>query len=116
MKWPWVSRLAYDLVLDERDRLRAMCDKLTDDIVRIQRTKQGLREAPRPPKERVDLTVPPDIIDMIAGFQSPAVKDEVERQAKQLRANGTPWPEIRKLLETELLEPGPQQEAEHAEA
>lgn len=105
MKLPLVSRRAFDLLLDERDRLRAANDSLTDNLVRLQRASHGLREAPRVPKPKVDLTVPPEISELYAGFSTQAVKDEIERQAKEMRAGGTPWPEIRRVLEAELLEP-----------
>src|SRR3989304_2331887 len=43
MHWPYVSRRAYDLLVDERDRLRARNDELTDHLVRLARTTNGLR-------------------------------------------------------------------------
>ena len=57
MRWP-VSRLAYDVVCSERDRLREQNDRvlahvltLTENITRIQRAALGMSEAPKQPRE-----------------------------------------------------------------
>lgn len=57
MRWPWVSRQMLDQVMGERDRLlahverlEARIDGLVDQIVRIQRSTQGMSEVPREQK------------------------------------------------------------------
>lgn len=35
MRWPWVSRLAHDLILQERDWLRSEVDRLSDEAKRL---------------------------------------------------------------------------------
>lgn len=98
-----MSRRAYELVLDECERLRFMNDKLIDDIVRIQRVRSGMREVPRgtkaPPKPEA---IPAEIRDLYQGYSSRAVKSVVEQQVRQMRANGTPWSEIGRVLEAEI--------------
>jgi hypothetical protein len=41
MKLPWVSRTAYELLLDERDRLRAKKDALKSAARRKRRKQRG---------------------------------------------------------------------------
>jgi len=47
MKWPWVSRRAFDMVTDERDRLRAQNESLIDALTRMQRFQMGMTEKPK---------------------------------------------------------------------
>lgn len=102
MKWPWVSRLAYDLLVDERDRLRAQNDDLLQTLKGIRRVGAGLKETPRKPKEQVQREpIPREIRELYLGFSSAGVS-ALDFQVDELRRNGHPWPEIKKLLERQL--------------
>ena len=96
MKWPWVSRLAYDQAIADRDHWRELA-------TRVRRVEVGMPEAPREkaaPPEPVQ--IPAEILEIIAGFDSPAVQSELKRQVIQSFEQNTPWPEIQRLLERQL--------------
>lgn len=44
MNLPWVSRLAYESVRDERDRLRTQNDTLVEHVTRMDRLEHGAPE------------------------------------------------------------------------
>jgi hypothetical protein len=44
MRWPWVSRLAFEEVQYERDRLQARVDELVGHVVRMDRVALGRPE------------------------------------------------------------------------
>lgn len=97
MRLPWVSRLAYELVLDERNRLRAQNDSLVDALGRIGRAKSGLPESVRPapePQAQRPVELPDSIEVLIQGFASEAIRDSLREQARMLYAAGNPWSSI----------------------
>lgn len=103
MRWPWVSRSAFELLLDERDRLRARNDHLEDSLIGIQRVRHGMRETPRPAKQtHAPEPIPEQVRAIYEGFNSKAVRDDIARQCRELRAGGTPWVEIQRALERQL--------------
>ena len=96
IKWPWVSRLAYDTVAAERDRLRDQNDKLIDHITRIDRASQGLTETPRQPKPQQE-PMPAELREYIMsfpnkGYQSMMWKAAWDRRLKHHES----WDEITK--------------------
>lgn len=103
MKWPWVSRLALDLVLDERDRLREQNKMLTNTVVSLQRKSFGMKEEPPKPTAARDpgwMTeeIPPAIAELVGGWDSEAMRSAVEIDIRNARRQGTPWGEIERLL------------------
>lgn len=103
MNLPFVSRLAYALLLDERDRLRAQNDKLMEAVVALQRKNFGMREAPPTPTRAKDpewMTeeFPPELRQIIDGYESQAIKDSIEIDVRNARRQGAPFTEILKLL------------------
>lgn len=112
MKLPLVSRLAFDMVRDERDRLRAQNDDLLDTLKAVKRVEVGLREKPRPTREeRRRPMVPLHVSRLYEGrFQNPATESEIKRRCEDMASGGTPWGEIEKVLLAELGEP-PEAEA-----
>lgn len=93
MKLPWVSRLAYELVVEERDHLRAENQKLTDDLTRIHRREAGLpEEKPKPKKERKPM--PKRIHDYIEGFWNESQRREMRRSYYRRHAKGESWESI----------------------
>jgi len=101
MKWPLVSRRAFDIVLDERDRLRARNDELHDSMIRIQRVRHGMKEAPRPEPKPVVVQIPAEVRKLYAGF-SEVHRRDLDRQCRQMATQGTPWTEIMRLLEVQM--------------
>ena len=53
MRWPWVSRLAYETVVSERDRLRAQNDELVDHFKRVDRVANGMTERKIEPRKAI---------------------------------------------------------------
>lgn len=103
MRWPWVSRLAYEAVKDERDRLRAVNDRLTEQWVGITRVKAGLREKPK--AARVPEEVPPEVREYVERWDGEPVKRALYRQISHLRSSGKPWPEILTALANSIPDP-----------
>ena len=104
MKAWLVSGRAYRLLLDERDRLRHQNDGLIETYKRIQRVRSGMRETPPTPRPEAQrpVTLPTEIKELLSGFRKP-VSDTIERQVRSMHANGTPFEEIHKVLEKQLL-------------
>lgn len=111
MKWPWVSRVALDMALDENTRLRAQNDKLLDTVITLQRKSFGMKElAPTMPdmvqhQDSGWMTeeVPDNIVEIVEGFESSAIKDAIMLDIRNARRQGTPWDEIYRLMtETEI--------------
>ena len=99
MAWPWVSRLAYDLLLDERNRLRDKNDEADEHIRRITRKQEGLTESPREPKKKVE-PIPIEIERIIMGFDNEQTRSDMRNHARIARhRDGTPWSVIQANLE-----------------
>lgn len=93
MRWPWVSRVAYDDMRDERDRLLALVERLTDQIVRIERRAHGMSELPAEPrKPRPKL--PPQLVQAISAYESPHIRRMLEDRAMAMLAQDIPASEI----------------------
>jgi len=108
MRWPWVSRLAYDLLVSERDSLRAQVAMLQADMIRVKRAEMGLRETPRVVKPEMQRPpeVPPEVRALYEGrCQSKVFEVEIERQAVEMFKAGNPWPEVRRVLALQVGEP-----------
>ncbi len=97
MRWPWVSRRAFDLAIDERDRLREQNLYLTDSVVRITRREAGLPEIPRELKPPPD-PMPRALREHIESWASKATRDQEKRRAYALLKEGKPWGEIMEIL------------------
>lgn len=96
MKWPWVSRLAFDVIAGERDRLASQVDRLTDHLTRRDRVEAGLPETP--PKPKKQLRVPPDIEAMIRQFGSQVTQDQLRRKTVNALKQGKDPDSIRRML------------------
>ena len=87
MHWPYVSRRAYDLLVDERDRLRGRNDELTDHLVRLARTSNGLREL------KVEMSkpdpMPEEIQNMIMRWGSGATRTDILGRAWKMHRENT---------------------------
>ena len=108
MKWPWVSRLAYELVTDERDRLRAQVDGLLDQTARLARRSLNLPERPPALHEAKPIEVPGEVEEIIERFASEAVRDALRAQCiARMRSDRTEtWGRIRAEL---LRQIGPEE-------
>jgi len=97
IRWPWVSRRAYDVLVDERDRLRTQNDMLLDHVKRIDRTEHGLGELPRPQRPVVD-PMPTELRKHIEGFADPRVRKTIRDQCYRRHASGVKWSVITKYV------------------
>lgn len=105
MKWPWIARSAYDVVVDERDRLRAQNDRLTDHLTRVQRREAGMTETPRAPRPALE-PMPRDLHDHIRGFASKALQRTQLEEAYRRHGRGEPWDSIK----ADIMEPAQEDE------
>ena len=103
MNLPWVSRFAFTVLEREHERVVAQNERLEEALTRLRRTEAGLREvpkgAPAPPDE-----MPREVRELIAGFDSGAMIDTVEREAWEARRKGIRWEEIHDRLERSVAE------------
>lgn len=101
MKLPWVSRLAYETVVEERDRLREQNDSLIDGLTRIQRFQAGLAETPRPERKQVE-PMPRELEEYCLKIGDPAIRQQTKREMYRRHQRGTPWSEmVRELVQEE---------------
>lgn len=102
MRWPWVSRTAYDLLLNERDRLRVKNDTWEDHVKRVERKDRGMTELPTKKKEPME-PIPSDLAYVIDKFASETTRQSLRNQARIARTReGKAWSEIKAQLEASL--------------
>lgn len=102
MKWPWVSRLAYEQVIGERDRLRDRNDELADQLVRIARREHKMPEVPRDKRESTKKDpLPPEIEEIASGWESPQTQAIVRQRARQLKNERGSWDAAAQALKME---------------
>jgi len=90
MKWPWVSRRAYDLVVEERDYLRQQVERLQEHHQRIDRIEHGVAEVPR--RERPPMQpIPKSFLDKLNAWASPAICKANRDAAFRRHAQGVSW-------------------------
>ena len=92
MTWPLVSRRAFDLVVDERDRLRAQNDRLIEHQNRIERREAGLPEVPR--EKRPVQPMPRTLRRWIEGHGTPEIRRALMQEAHKRYAGGQSWESI----------------------
>lgn len=83
--WPWVSRTAYDLVVEQNT-------KMLDELLKIRRREAGMPEHPRPeprPEAQEPVDIPDEIEELIMDFQSEGVRVVLRDQYRIRRANGS---------------------------
>lgn len=104
MKWPWVSRRAYDAVLEERDRLlqgqRDLREDLTtlrDHLMRVDRREHGMTETPRESKPDPG-PIPKEIDEQIMGYLSSSTRNQMRRECRRLAREGKTWEQIAVLV------------------
>jgi len=103
MKLPWVARSAFDLLLDERNRLRGQNDELLDSVTRVRRKEAGMPESSVRQRDVVE-DLPPEVVRYIMGFESEIMQHGVEEDVRRARKNGTPWSEIIEILKSDMDE------------
>jgi hypothetical protein len=107
LRWPWVSRLAFDTLAEDRDRLREQNDHLIDKIgeamehmKRMDRLEHGVMETPRAPRPDIG-PMPPRLLEHCNSWASPAQKKIARDMAYKRRRNGESWEHI---METTIQE------------
>jgi len=93
MRWPWVSRLAYETVCAERDRLMAQNDTFVAHLTRMDRVDRGLSETARIPRAAL-VPMSPELRGYIDAFASPAIRKAMRDQAYRRHASGQSWETI----------------------
>ena len=101
----WVSRTAFKLVMDERDRLREQNDELMDSLTRIRRKESGMPET-HVRQRALDEDLPPEVLQYIRGFDSEIMQANVEEDVRRARRTGTGWAEIIEILKHDMEEDG----------
>jgi hypothetical protein len=106
LRWPWTSVARLDDMRADRDQWKALAEKLSDQLVRMERRERGMPEVP---KERPKLEPMPDVLrEYIAGFASPAVKKQMRDQCYRRHGGGEPWTDI--VLDLMPTEPESEEE------
>ena len=95
MKWPYVSRRAYDLLVAENARLIAQNDKLIDSQDRLRRFEAGMSEAPRAERKPPE-PMPEDLITFFNEAWGTSNTRRLQRNQAYLRNNrGESWKSIK---------------------
>lgn len=99
MRWPWISRLAYDTLVDERDWLRAQNDELKDQIIRIARREHKMPEVgPKPDQRKGEEPIPGFVEDVIQQWDNPHHQEMARSRARQLKRELKTWEAVRDAL------------------
>ena len=100
MKWPWVSRLAYENMVSERDHLRMQLSQMALDrasvvaqLTRISRREAGLPETPKEARKPME-PMPPALAEYIRGFAGQSLQKSMRDQAYIRCAKGESWDSI----------------------
>ena len=100
MNLPWVSRLAYDNMVSERDHLRIQLNQMALDrasvvaqLTRISRREAGLPETPKEPRVEIG-PMPEALREYIAGFAGQSLQKQMRDVAYRQRAAGRSWDAI----------------------
>lgn len=105
MTWPWVSRRAYELVVEERALLREQLSEARAQIARYINRDMGISDTPRPqypPQAQRPAAIPPDLERLIGGFQSEALRVAIRDQCRMRYADGSNWDEITSEVNRQL--------------
>ncbi len=106
MTWPWVSRLAYDVVVEQNT-------KMLDELLKIRRREAGMPEHPRPaprPEAQEPAEIPDEVEELICEFQSEGVRVILREQYCIRVANGSTPEKLYSELMRQLG--GPEEEVE----
>jgi len=101
MRLPWVGRTAFNLLIDERDRLREQNDQLLDSVTRVKRKEAGMPES-HVRKRDLDEDLPPEVFRFIRGCESEVMQAAVEEDVRRARKSGTSWAEIVEILKDDV--------------
>ena len=102
MRLPWVSRTAYELLLDERNRLRAKADAWEDHSRRVTRSKQGMAELPAERKQPLE-PIPSSLNRLIGKYDSEYTRQGLRNSARLAHhREGKAWSEIQAELESSV--------------
>jgi len=93
MRFPLVSRLAFDVVAAERDHLRAENARLSEALTRIGRHEAGMTEEPRAPRPVVE-PMPESLKEHIAKWGSRDLRKQQTTEAYRRHVRGVPWTTI----------------------
>lgn len=97
MTWPLVSRRAFVVVSDERDRLRAQVDRLLDHVTRMDRVEHGLHELPQQASKARE-PMPDSLRAEIEMVGTAANRKQLEDAAYKLHGRGFTWTSIEAKL------------------
>lgn len=98
---PWVSRLAYDAVCSERDRLRLQLDSLLDHVKRTDRLEHGVSEVPRPPRPPLE-PMPHSLREKLDGWSNASIRREERNQCFRRHAQGVSWAQIEQEVDARI--------------
>ena len=120
IKWPWVSRRAYDLLLKQMGQMRVDCiadhvgmdayEASSETIIelresnrmwadharRLERKDHGMTEAPREPRIADNDPVPGELREYINSFSDRRTVKAMMAVAYRRKADGETWDEITK--------------------
>tara|TARA_R110000824_G_scaffold241573_2_gene430306 strand:- start:1542 stop:1856 length:315 start_codon:yes stop_codon:yes gene_type:complete len=103
VKWPLVSRTAYELLLDERDRLRGKNDGWEDHVRRVTRSEQGMTELPTERRSAPE-PIPSSLSYIIDKFDSEHTRQGLRNSARLAHhREGKAWSEIQAELEASIV-------------
>jgi hypothetical protein len=94
VRWPWVSRAAFDVVVDERDRLRGQVEKLQEHVIRMDRVEHGTSEVPREPRPAME-PMPKELLEYCNSYGDARIRKTMRDAAFKQHRQGVPWSQIK---------------------
>lgn len=96
VRFPLVSRLAYDEACRARDRAESQVDTLLDHVRRVERVERGMTEMPR--QQKPAEVMPDDMIAYVQGWGSPETQSSVEDGLWKLYRRLRDWDKVRAAI------------------
>lgn len=96
MRWPWVSRAAFEIVVEERNRLREREEALQEALIRLARKGSGMPEEPR--AQRKEDPMPEDVRELVEMWDSQMTRDRLMEDAWKMYRRVGDWGPVREML------------------
>lgn len=93
MRWPWVSRLAYENATNTMEYFKEQNERLMDQMARMHRRLAGLPEVPRDARPPVE-PMPESVLSYCNSLSNKAMQKVARDAAMKRHAAGEAWEAI----------------------
>lgn len=93
---PWITAREREREHAERERLLSLVERLSDNLVRLERKREGLSEAP--PQKKEPIIVPDDLDAWITAWGSDATQQAQRARVLRLYTTYRDWDRVRSAV------------------